>query len=118
MPSLVRIAPELPVDDVKAALQEYEEKLGFHVSLTLPSGDYAIVERGDVALHLFQGEASQHWPGSVHVFTAGLDELLAELQSRGARVTQGIVRHPWGNRDFRVADAYGNTLKFTEPLDE
>jgi len=35
---------------------------------------------------------------------------------RGTCLSQDIVRKPWGNRDFRVQDAFGNEIKFTEPL--
>jgi hypothetical protein len=52
----------------------------------------------------------------VCIFTEDLDELHAELQQRGAHLSQGIIRKPWGNRDFRVSDQSGNEIKFTEPL--
>jgi uncharacterized glyoxalase superfamily protein PhnB len=100
---------------MEAAVSHYAEKLGFHVVMTLPQGDYAIVERDDAALHLFTDELHTPTPVSVHIFVRCLDELLEELRSRGAHVTQAIVRQPWGNRDFRVMDSSGNTLKFTEP---
>ena len=118
MATLTRVAPELPVDSVAEALQHYEAKLGFHLVMTMPAGDYAIVERDGVALHLFEDATPTRPPGSVHVFATGLDELLAELEARGARITQAIVIQPWGNRDFRVVDPSGNVIKFTEPLDE
>lgn len=118
MASLMRVAPELPVTDMAAALQHYEEKLGFQVVMTMPAGDYAIVERDGVALHLFENGSGAHSPGSIHIFADGLDELLGELQRRGARLTQPITRQPWGNRDFRVVDSSGNAIKFTEPLHE
>ena len=117
MPSLMRVAPELPVTDMGASLRHYEEKLGFQVVMTMPDGEYAIVERDGVALHLFRNHAETQSPASIHVFVVGLDELHTELQARGAQLTQGIVRKPWGNRDFRVADASGNAIKFTEPID-
>lgn len=116
MTTLTRVAPELPVNDVPEALSYYEIKLGFEVVMTMPAGDYAIVERDGVALHLFQNEFGPHSPCSLHIFVTDLDELLAELQTRGANVTQGIVRQPWGNRDFRILDSSGNMVKFTEPL--
>jgi hypothetical protein len=31
---------------------------------------------------------------------------------------KNIMRRPWGNREFRVNDDWGNQLKFTEPLVE
>ena len=118
MTSLIRVAPELPVDDLAEALQHYENRLGFQVVTTMPERGYAIVERDGVALHLFENDSRGHSPGSVHIFATGLDELLAELQKRGAQLTQAIVRQPWGNRDFRAIDPSGNALKFTEPLDD
>ena len=118
MASLMRAAPELPVSDMAEALEHYEKKLGFRVATTMPEGNYAIVDRDGVALHLFETDFRAHSPGSVHIFVAGLDELFAELQARGVQITQKIVRQPWGNRDFRAVDPSGNALKFTEPLDE
>src|SRR5580704_1727852 len=111
-----RIAPELPVADLSEALQYYEQKLGFRVAMQMPGGDYAIVERDDVAIHLFQVDARSSSPVGIHVFTKDLETLHAELRQRGARVSQGIQRKPWGNRDFRVNDDAGNEIKFTEPL--
>jgi uncharacterized glyoxalase superfamily protein PhnB len=118
MASLMRVAPELPVNDLAEALEHYRKHLGFAVVMTMPERDYAIVERDGVALHLFENGSRAHSPGSVHIFTTGLDELHAELQMRGAQLTQAIVRQPWGNRDFRAVDPSGNAIKFTEPLDE
>jgi uncharacterized glyoxalase superfamily protein PhnB len=116
MAKLSRIAPEIPVSSLRAAIEYYEQKLGFRVSMEMPDGDYAIVERDDIAIHLFQDDARSHSPVGVHIFTHDLDELYAELQGRGAHVSQGIIRKPWGNRDFRVNDHSGNEIKFSEPL--
>jgi uncharacterized glyoxalase superfamily protein PhnB len=116
MATLSRIAPELPVSDLRGSIEYYEQKLGFQVALEMPAGDYAIVERDGIAIHLFRDDSGSHSPVGVHIFTHQLDELHAELQQRGARLTQQIVRKPWGNRDFRVNDDSGNEIKFTEPL--
>jgi predicted enzyme related to lactoylglutathione lyase len=114
IPQLLRVAPEVPVADLDAAVAYYVEKLGFALAMTLPEHDYAIVERDGVALHLFVDKANNHSPASFHIFTNGLEELLVELQRRGTTIRQGIVPKPWGNRDFRVSDASGNEIKFTE----
>jgi len=116
MPRLARIAPELPVSDVRRSLRYYEEKLGFRVVSTMPDGDYAIVQRDDVAVHLFRADAHSELSVSIHIFTEDLDELHAELQERGAHLKTAIKRQPWGNRDFRVNDDAGNEIKFTEPV--
>jgi uncharacterized glyoxalase superfamily protein PhnB len=118
MAKLERIAPELPSADLVRALAYYEKKLGFEVALRLPGNEYAIVERDDVAVHLFVDGASKSSPVGVHIFTSNLDQLFSELQASGADLTQKIERKPWGNRDFRVRDEFGNELKFTEPLDD
>jgi uncharacterized glyoxalase superfamily protein PhnB len=116
MSRLVKIAPELPVTHIGDALAHYEHQLGFELAMMMPDGDYAIVERDGVAIHLFQNDGNAHTPGSVHIFTPDLESLFEELARRGANVTQPIVRQAWGNRDFRIADPSGNAIKFTEPL--
>ncbi|MGH9664804.1 MAG: VOC family protein, partial [Bryobacteraceae bacterium] len=65
---------------------------------------------------LFKDDAEHTSRVGIHIFTEDLETLHAELQRRGARVSQGILRKPWGNRDFRVADDSGNEIKFTGPL--
>ena len=115
MATLSRIAPEIPVTDLKGAINYYAEKLGFQLAMQLPAGDYAIVERDGIAIHLFKSNSSACVPIAVHIFTSELDELHNELLDRGALISQGIVMKPWGNRDFRVNDCAGNLLKFTEP---
>jgi uncharacterized glyoxalase superfamily protein PhnB len=116
MATLSRIAPEIPVADIQHAITFYVEKMGFHLAMQLPAGDYAIVERDGIAIHLFESNSSAYVPVGVHIFTSELDELHNELLDRGATISQGILTKPWGNRDFRVNDCSGNTLKFTEPL--
>jgi uncharacterized glyoxalase superfamily protein PhnB len=118
MPHLLRIAPELPVFDLLKSLEYYEERLGFEAVMTTPDGDYAIVERDGIAIHLFQAGAKEHSPHSIHIFAEGLDKLQDELRRRGAHITQNIEPKPWGNRDFRVHDDAGNEIKFTEPQPE
>ena len=116
MATLGRVAPELPARDLQRALDFYEQKLGFQVSMRMP--EYANVERDGIAIHLFYEEAADHSPAGVHIFTTDIEELCAEFQRRGVHLTQEIARKPWGNRDFRVKDESGNELKFTEPLSE
>lgn len=114
MARLARIAPELPVANLQSAIVFYE-RLGFETASRLPGRDYAIVERDAVALHLFEDKGHRATPIGVHIFTADLAELFEEFDDRGVRFAQKIERKPWGNRDFRIRDDYGNELKFTEP---
>lgn len=114
MPKLLRIAPELPTSNLSAAIEHYQQKLGFQVAMQMPDGDYAIVERDDIAIHLFHDDKQSHSPVGIHVFTPGLEALYAEFQKSGALLSQGIERKPWGIRDFRLNDEFGNEIKFTE----
>ena len=118
MARLIRIAPELPAASLKSALAFYEHKLGFRVATEMPGDEYAIVERDGITIHLFGDAARKHTPVGIHIFTNELEGLRDEFKDRGARLSQDIVRKPWGNRDFRVRDEYGNELKFTEPSTE
>src|SRR6266568_455974 len=102
MAHLSRVAPELPAADVQAALAFYEHHLGFEVSLLVPDGTYAIVERDGIAIHLFLDAERTHSPAGIHLFIDEIEELRDELISRGTHLSQDILRQPWGNRDFRV----------------
>ena len=111
---LSRLAPELPAADMRTSIRYYVERLGF--SLALQMEGYAIVERDGVAIHLFDDANQEHTPVGVHIFTPDLDELFGEFDARGAKIVQPIEVKIWGNREFRLLDACGNELKFTEPL--
>jgi uncharacterized glyoxalase superfamily protein PhnB len=117
MAKLTRLAPELPSTNLDNAVAYFEKKLGFAVVTRLPENEYAIVERDGLAIHLFANQARNSSAVGLHIFTRDLDQLFAELQAAGATITQEIERKPWGNRDFRVRDEFGNELKFTEPLE-
>lgn len=116
MAKLTRIAPELPTPDLQTSIAYYEEQLGFQLTMQLPDHRYAIVERDGIAIHLFQDDLHDHTPVGIHIFTPDIESLFAELENRGARLSQTILRKPWGNRDFRVTDTARNEIKFTEPL--
>ena len=114
MTRLTRIAPEMPATDLAAALKDYELRLGFTVATQM--SDYAIVERDGAAIHLFEDRAKKHSPVGIHIFTPDLDALYSELRESGASITQVIETKPWGNREFRVKDEFGNEIKFTESI--
>jgi uncharacterized glyoxalase superfamily protein PhnB len=111
---LSRIAPEMPASDLASALEYYEQRMGFRLAMRMT--DYAIVERDGVAIHLFEDGARKHSPVGLHIFTEDLDELFEELRESGTLITQPIEKKPWGNREFRVKDDFGNEIKFTEPV--
>jgi uncharacterized glyoxalase superfamily protein PhnB len=114
MPRLSRVAPELPTANLATAVAFYD-RLGFALA-SRGQDDYAIVERDGVSLHLFLDKLHRSSPVGIHLFTQDLAELYEDFAARGVRFSQTIERKPWGNRDFRVKDDFGNELKFTEPV--
>ena len=54
MPTLSRIAPEIPVLNLASAVEYYQSRLGFELKMAVPAGDYAVLQRDGVAIHLFQ----------------------------------------------------------------
>ena len=94
MAKLTRIAPELPAANLQAALAYYEQKLGFRVAMQMPDGRYSIVERDDVAIHLFQDGVEKHPPTGLHIFTPDIEALYAEFLQSNAHLTQTITRKP------------------------
>jgi len=114
MARLSRVAPELPAGNLATAISFYE-RLGFAL-VSHAQSDYAIVERDGIALHLFEDPQHSASPMGVHLFTQDLAELFEDFAKRGVAFSQTIERKPWGNRDFRVKDDFGNELKFTEPV--
>jgi uncharacterized glyoxalase superfamily protein PhnB len=114
MARLSRIAPELPATNLSVAVAFYE-RLGFALASQTPARDYVIVERDGVAIHLFEDKMRRNTQSGVHIFTHDLAELFEEFTDRGVHFAQKMERKPWGNREFRIKDDFGNELKFTEP---
>ena len=117
--------PIFSVTDVEASLRFYMDHLGFTTSWRFDEAGKAYVAQVDR-----QGCAvilSNHWPEKVgkgllfvslnveppthKAATAALDELRAELESKGVAVKDGW----WGYRLLVVDDPDGNQLLFNYP---
>ncbi len=120
--SLGRVTPILRIFDEALARAWYLDHLGFGVVFEhrfapgLPL--YLGVARGACALHLSEhhGDAS---PGaSMRIEVADLDGLQAELAARPFRQLPPatIETMPWGPRDMRLTDPFGNRLTLTNAI--
>ena len=114
------IAPQFLVDDLKASLAYYTEKLGFEHYFTY--GDfYAGVRRDDVPIHLKCAPKTKadrlhrrtHEHLDAYIAVSGVDALHEEMKRRGADIFKSLEDRPWGVRDFYVADADGYILCFS-----
>jgi catechol 2,3-dioxygenase-like lactoylglutathione lyase family enzyme len=115
------------VDDVDAAIGFYCERLGF-AEVMHPAPTFAMLSHGDLRLALSApsgagggGQAipdgTRPEPGGwnrVMLEVSGLEELVAELRSRGVSFRNEIVTGFGGNQII-VEDPAGNPIELFEP---
>lgn len=124
-----RASPVLGVRHVRQAAKYYRDIFGFSLDPVdgvfqptedEPGGVYAIVKRDGVWVHFqirrgdFPERTGQPLERDVYVYVAGLDELHADLQRRGAVVIQPPRVAPYGLREIVVEDLNGYRLTFGE----
>jgi len=112
---LLQALPELPFDDVGAAVAYYRDVLGFGINYQ--QRDLGVMDRDRVTVLLVPRGRPDPGPGAAEFYVRDADALHAELSGRGARVQGEPVSHPWGLRDFRVLDHEGNLLIFAQPFE-
>lgn len=110
-----RIMPELPCDDVPAAVKHYRETLGF--SINHAQDDIGVMERDEVTLLLIARTPQHSGIGSAYFYVRDVDALYAELIRSGADVQGEPISQPWGLREFRVHDPDRNRLTFAQTFE-
>jgi uncharacterized glyoxalase superfamily protein PhnB len=123
-PVFSSLTPMIPAGkDMKAALDFYEQKLGFEP--TYKDDDMVILRRGAVEIML-QNNDDPHTASqtSFRIQLTGVDALYEEYQAQaiapfhlGAGAGLGSVKMtPWGTREFAVRDLAGVCITFYERL--
>jgi catechol 2,3-dioxygenase-like lactoylglutathione lyase family enzyme len=112
---MTRIMPELPCDDVPAAVGHYREVLGF--SVNYEQDDLGVMERDEVSLLLIARTPQHGGIGSAYFYVRDVDGLYAELVRTGADVQGEPISHPWGLREFSVLDPDRNRLRFAQTFE-
>ncbi len=112
---LEKALPELPTNDVPAAVAYYRDVLGFHINYA--QHDIGVMDRNDVTILLIARTERHTGIGSCYVYVRDADALHAELLAGGAQVQGEPVSHPWGLRDFHVLDLEGNRIGFGQPFE-
>jgi catechol 2,3-dioxygenase-like lactoylglutathione lyase family enzyme len=107
--------PELPCNDVAAAVAHYRDVLGFRINYA--QDDIGIMDRDSVTVALIARSERHRGIGSCYMYVRDADALHAELRSRGANVQGGPVSMPWGLRQFRVLDPDGNQITFGQTFE-
>jgi uncharacterized glyoxalase superfamily protein PhnB len=118
------IWPALTYEDAPVAVRFLCDVLGFVEGVVVTDdGDPSIVQHAELrwpegggvmfgSAHRDSEFSRNVGLGSVYVVTDRPDEVLAQAQAGGARVTQPIVDTDYGSRGFTVADPEGNLWSF------
>jgi catechol 2,3-dioxygenase-like lactoylglutathione lyase family enzyme len=114
-PMMRKALPELPCDDVAAAVAHYRDVLGFRINYQ--QHDLGVMDRDAVTVLLIARTERHTGIGSAYIYVENADALHAELQAKGANLQGGPVSHPWGLRDFGVLDLEGNRIVFGQPFE-
>lgn len=107
--------PELPVDDVTAAVAFYRDALGFQVNFE--QVDLGVLDRGEIRVILTPRGDRPRGSGAMYAYVCDADVLYAEFRSRGVSVASPPITRPWGLREFDIMDLDGNRLRFGQPFE-
>jgi uncharacterized glyoxalase superfamily protein PhnB len=104
-PMMLRALPQLPFNDVAAAVAYYRDVLGFRINYQ--QHDLGVMDRTERHTGI----------GSAYVYVENADALYTELHAKGANLEGEPVSHPWGLRDFAVQDLERNRIVFGQPFE-
>lgn len=107
--------PELPFDDVPAAVAYYRDVLGFRINYQ--QDDVGVMDRDAITVLLIARTEQHRGIGSFAAYVSDVDALYEELAAKHAGVLGPPVSHPWGLRDFRVIDPEGNRITFAQTFE-
>lgn len=119
------IMPILSVKNVDNSLAFYVQQLGFQQDVLFPGPDgvnaFAIVHLGSSTFGLSRTETLDQHERGVDFMVYVPDELdldvyFADVQKRGAEITQAIKDEYWGDRSFGVNDPDGYVLYMTKTV--
>jgi uncharacterized glyoxalase superfamily protein PhnB len=115
-PPGIRLAlPELPFDDVAAAVGHYQQVFGFQINYQ--QADLAVMYRDAITILLIARTEKHRGIGSFEAYVEDADALYAELQGKGARLDGPPVSQPWGLRLFQAFDLEGNRITFAQTFE-
>lgn len=112
--------PEIPVRDLRAALEYYRDRLGFTIDWGAQEGGDGIagISRGDCRLFLTDGKFRERHGNRSPVLIwlnldgrEAVDALHAAWSGAGAKIVAPPESKPWGLHEFTAADADGNLLR-------
>jgi uncharacterized glyoxalase superfamily protein PhnB len=111
---------------MREALAFYTNILDFEMNEPGATSDdwVVLLSNGDAELMLTSLREDQKMGINANVLVDDIDGLFQKYLNRGLDITnkkgspvhQGSIDQSWGNREFYVTDADGNTLRFFKPF--
>jgi len=119
------ISPTLAVRDMKAAIDYYQNSLGFEMGMAFPDVEnpqYADLSKDGMVLMIIPAEnlgigSDEKLGTGVNLYLqidGDIDEYYDELKERDVRIAVDIKDEPFGIRDFTVEDVDGYKLTFNK----
>jgi catechol 2,3-dioxygenase-like lactoylglutathione lyase family enzyme len=122
----MKMIPLFRCRSMEAAIAFYTGMLDFELKEPGASADdwVVLLKNGAAELMLTILEGDQPMGIAANVLVQDIDKLFEKYVQRGldtsgkeeSPVHQGPLNQSWGNREFYVTDADGNTLRFMQPL--
>ena len=103
------VTPELPVRDVRETQRFYRDVLGCSIAWNYDE-EYGAVYNGESEIFFSQTDEPFE-PVTNFVRVENADAVLETLRERGATIVDDIASHPWGMREFTVADNNGHRFR-------
>ena len=110
--------PEIPVTDMKAALDYYQHKLGFNIDWGGTDGGIAGISNGHCRMFLTDPNFREHHGNAPPVViwlnldsNEEVDELYAIWNAAGAKIISSPESKPWKLHEFTASDLDGNLFR-------
>ena len=117
-PTFPGAVPEIPVNDLTAAVAYYERNLGFTLDWRGDDIGLAGISRGDCRLFLATAEFREEYGNVGPVLTwlnlgsnEDVDDLYRRWSASGARLLSAPESKPWGLHEFTASDPDGNMFR-------
>ena len=110
--------PIFRVLDMPQALDWYRRGLGFQIAWTWGKPvDHAAVCRDSAEIMLAVEPGGQFAISRVTFEAHGVDTYYESVRAAGGQIGIAIADRPYGMRDFRVLDPFGNEISFGQPIE-
>lgn len=118
MQQVTKIFPVFAVSDLDAAIEFYQDKLGFSIAWTWGTpATRAGIALNDIEIQLdCAGAGTPPGPSVAYCHMTGIESYYAACKARGTSFALELGERPWGMVDFRVIDPDGNRVGFGSQL--